>query len=109
MTLQVKNNSTANKFKVLNKYFRNKNKILVFIGNRCQNGYSSTVNDIVDEFKIVIRYAYRLLEELEFEGSIIKGTKMIKNEVYYTNYIITESAISELKEISRLINEILWK
>ncbi|KKL48970.1 hypothetical protein LCGC14_1831370 [marine sediment metagenome] len=106
MTLQVKNNSVMNKFKVLNKFFRNKNKVLVLLGNRSQNGYSSTVNDVVDEFEIVIRYAYKLLEELEFDGSVIKGTKMKKNGVYYTNYMITESVISELKEISRLINEI---
>ncbi|KKM84479.1 hypothetical protein LCGC14_1298730 [marine sediment metagenome] len=79
----------------------------MFIGHKNQIDQTSTVIDVVDEFKIGSRYAYKLLEELESGRFIIKKAKVLKHGIYYSNYIITETAKSELREILKIITSIL--
>jgi len=107
LTLRSRNESNMNRFKVLNNFFQNKYIILIFIGYKNRIGKTSTVIDVVDEFEIGSRYAYKLLEELEFGKFIIKKAKVQRNGVYYNNYIITETAKTELKEILKVITDIL--
>ena len=107
MTIQPKNKEGINDFSDLNKFFQNKHIILVFISRRNKDGYFFIVNDIVDEFELKLKYAQKLVKELESEKSIKKGIKIEKNGVYHVTYTLTETAKTELKNIARIIENSL--
>lgn len=107
MTLQPRSKDGIENFNTLNKYLQNKHIILVFISQRNKTGHSSTVTDIVGEFKIKSQYAYKLIKELESDRSIIKGVKIYKNGIHYSNHTITQAAKTELKELIRVISDSL--
>ena len=93
--------------KVLNKFLQNKHILLLFVCHKNQQGCFPTVIDAGEEFEIEHAYGYKLLEELESGESIVKCSKILYNGEYYNSYKITETAKLELREISRIINEIL--
>lgn len=73
------------------------------IGRRQKKGRLTTRKDIVKEFKIKRDYTYKLLEVLESEKSVIKGTKIVKDGTYHHTYIlIYVSSLVILLTISKL-------
>ncbi|MHA1930949.1 MAG: hypothetical protein ACW96X_00320 [Promethearchaeota archaeon] len=85
---------------IIEKYFRNKHALLIYLARKENNGRLTTVIDIIKSFNITKKYAWALLERLE-EGRLIeKGEKDNRGGVDYHSYIPTTQARQDLRLFS---------
>ena len=89
---------TANR--IIEKYFRNKHALLIYLARKENNGRLTTVIDIIESFKITKKYAWALLERLKEERLIEKGEKDNRGGVDYYSYIPTTQAKQDLITLS---------
>lgn len=89
---------------IIEKFFRNKHVLLIYLANKEKIGRAITVIDIKEAFKITKKYAWTLLEKLEEENLIKKSEKVAIDGVEYHSYITTPKAKQDLKVLSLCLN-----
>jgi len=90
---------------IIEKYFRNKHVLLIYLAGTEAIGKETTVIDIKAAFKITKKYAWTLLEGLEKDRLIVKGEKVAVEGVEYHSYILTMIAKQDLKVISLCLSK----
>ncbi|MHA2336153.1 MAG: hypothetical protein ACXACX_02570 [Candidatus Hodarchaeales archaeon] len=92
---------------IIEKYFRNKHILLLFLAGKEVDGKQTTVVDIINSFRITKKYAWALLGRLEEDDLIEKSEKSSIGGVEYHNYVLTIKARQDLEVLSICLNNYL--
>ena len=84
---------------IIEKYFRNRHVLLIYLASREGVGNLPTVITIKKAFKITKKYTWALLEKLESDKLIKKSEKVALEGKEYYSYILTSKARQELKTL----------
>jgi len=89
---------------IVEKYFRKKHLLLIYLASKEMNGKTTTVVDIESEFKITKKYAWALLGNLEEDNLVLKSEKVAIGGVEYRSYLTTMKAKRDLQTLSLCLN-----
>lgn len=90
---------------IIEKYFRNKHVLLIYLAKKGENRTITTVIDIKRAFNMTKKYAWTLLEKLEEDNLVEKSEKVTIERVEYHSYIITTKAKRDLEILSLYLNK----
>ncbi len=106
MMLQGISEEIKNKITLLDKYFKIKHVILIFVAGENDSKKYPTVLNLMEKFGITKKYGHNLLWGLTRDHLLKPHEKMKINGYEYITYELTKKARKELKTICSILNEI---